>query len=184
VQKPYKMLENVIYEIESGLKININADYLADKFAMSPTNLRRLFKNAFGQSIGTYIRSRKMAASIDDLKKTNLNVLDIAFAYGLDYEQSFIRAFKREYGLTPGKLRKSGKPVDIKPPFSLIDFGKQENAPAFGPDVITEPKYIKYNGLKFEYWRDTGNGIMAPGADGSFKCKWNKAGDALFRTGK
>jgi len=38
--------------------------------------------------------------------KTNLNVLDIAMIYGFEYEQSYIRSFKRKFGVTPGELRR------------------------------------------------------------------------------
>jgi AraC family transcriptional regulator len=49
---------------------------------------------------------------------TDKNILDIALDYGFDYEQSYIRAFKREFGITPGGLRKNGQMVKITPPFN------------------------------------------------------------------
>ncbi|MCL2181780.1 MAG: hypothetical protein FWB83_11725, partial [Treponema sp.] len=65
-----KLLENVLNEIEAGLKADIDTEYLAERFAVSSTHLRLLFKSAFGQTIGSYIRSRKMAVSIEDLLGT------------------------------------------------------------------------------------------------------------------
>src|SRR5215471_8738345 len=114
--KPYELLEGVLNEIESGLKKDINDTVLADKFSLSPGHLRRLFKFAFGQSLGKYIRSRKLAASIEDLLLTDINILDIVLDYGLDYKQSYNRTFKREFGITPGELRKSRQVVKITPP--------------------------------------------------------------------
>jgi AraC family transcriptional regulator len=98
--------ENLLNNIEEGLRENINIENIADNFSMSSTNLRRLFKAAFNLSIGRYIRSRKLSASKEDLLKTNLNVLDIAMIYGFEYEQSYIRSFKRKFGVTPGELRR------------------------------------------------------------------------------
>jgi len=82
-------------------------DILAKKYSLSYRHLQRIFKSAFKQTLADYIRSRRLAASLDDLLKTNLKLFDIALEYGFGYEQTYIRAFKREYGITPSHLRKS-----------------------------------------------------------------------------
>jgi AraC family transcriptional regulator len=56
-----------------------------------------------------YIRSRKLAVSLDDLLKTNSTLFNIALDYGFEYEQSYRRAFKHEFGITPGEYRKAGQ---------------------------------------------------------------------------
>jgi len=116
-----ELLKNVLIEIEGHTNENINSYVLAQKFSLSQGHLRRLFSFAFKQSIGNYIRSRKLAASLDDLFKTNFNILNIALEYGYNYERTYIRAFRREFGITPGKLRKSGQIVKAKPPIHLLE---------------------------------------------------------------
>jgi len=111
-------LESVLIEIEDNLKGYISDYTLADKFSLSKGYLRNLFRFAFGQPLSTYIRSRKLSASIEDLLNTDKNVLDIGFDYGFDYEQSYIRAFKREFGITPGGLRKGGRIENVTPPYT------------------------------------------------------------------
>jgi len=106
-------LEGVLSAIENELKGEINENVLADKFSLSSGHLRRLFRFAFGRPLGTYIRSRKLSASVEDLLNTRDNIIDIALEYGFDYEQSYIRAFKREFGITPGCLRKNGQTVKM-----------------------------------------------------------------------
>jgi AraC family transcriptional regulator len=120
----YNLLESVLAFIENNLKDEMSLESIAGEFAISERHLVRLFKLGFNQTIGLYIRSRKLAASVDDLLNTNLNVLDIALDYGFEYEQSYIRSFKREYGITPGSLRKTGKTLPITPPLSLFDSQK------------------------------------------------------------
>jgi len=139
--KPYDLLEGVLNEIEKRLKGDINENILADKFFLSSVHLRRLFRFAFRQPIGTYIRSRKLAASIEELLHTNLNILDIALEYGLEYEQTYIRAFKREFGLTPGELRKSGEIVKVTPPLHLFDSNRLADGLIFGPDMVMVPQF-------------------------------------------
>ncbi|MCL1813355.1 MAG: helix-turn-helix domain-containing protein [Treponema sp.] len=139
--KPYDLLDGVLNEIEKGLKEGVDENTLADKFAISSVHLRRLFKFAFGRPIGAYIRSRKLAASAEDLLLTGMNVLDIAMEYGLEYEQTYIRAFKREFGLTPGELRKTGQILKITPPLQLFDTNKLANGVFFGPEIVIVPQF-------------------------------------------
>ena len=139
--KPYNLLENVLIEIENGLKDGIYENILADKFLLSSVHLRRLFKFAFRRTIGAYIRSRKLAASIEALLLSRMNVLDIALEYGFSSEQSYIRSFRREFGLAPGELRKSGKIVKVTPPLQLFDSNRLEEGLLFGPDIVMVPQF-------------------------------------------
>ena len=141
MQRPYDLFESLLNNIEEGLKDNVNTDILADKYSLSTTHLRRLFQFAFNQTIGTYIRSRKLSSSIEDLLNTNYNILDIALLYGFEYEQTYIRSFKREFGITPGDLRKSGKIVPVKPPLYLFDRNRLADGAFFGPDIVMVPQF-------------------------------------------
>jgi len=116
------VLESVLDKIENNLKDDINADVLADDFSMSSVHLQRLFKQKFKKPIGTYIRSRKLTASIMDLLYSGLNVQDIALDYGFSYEQAYILSFRREFGFTPGDLRRNRHLVKTTPP--LKPFGQ------------------------------------------------------------
>jgi len=141
MQKPGDLLENLINEIEKRIKEDINADFLADKLGISSVHLQRLFKFAFKQSLGAYIRSRKLTASLDSLLSTNSNLLNIALEYGFEYEQSYIRTFKREFGVTPGDLRKTGQIIKIKPPLRLLEENKLSDSVFFGPDIVMIPQF-------------------------------------------
>jgi len=114
------ILEGVLAEIENGLKDDINADILADNFSMSSVHLQRLFKQSYKKTIGTYIRSRKLSSSIADLLYSDLNVQDIALEYGFSYEQAYILSFKREFGFTPGDLRRNRQLVRTTPTFKPL----------------------------------------------------------------
>ena len=139
--RPYDLLENVLIDIEKGIRKGINSGLLAEKYTLSERHLRKLFKFAFKQSLGGYIRSRKLAVSLDDLLKIDSNILDIALVYNFEYEQSYIKAFKREFGITPGNFRKSGHIVKIKPPLHLFAENKFSDGLLFGPDIVTVPQF-------------------------------------------
>jgi AraC family transcriptional regulator len=139
--KPYNLTEKILLNIENRLQDGIRTDLIADEFNISSRHLERLFKFTYNQSIGSYIRSRKLAASINDLLNTNLNVLDIALNYGFKYEQSYIRSFKQEYGITPGALRKPGQIVKIKPLLHLFDENRLDNSVFFGQEIVMVPQF-------------------------------------------
>jgi len=120
MRKTKNVLENVLTKIEDNLKDNITADDLADDFFVSSVHLQRLFKQAFKRSIGTYIRSRKLSASIADLLYSGLNVQDIALEYGFSFEQAYILSFRREFGFTPGDLRRNRQLVKTTPPLKPL----------------------------------------------------------------
>ena len=139
--KPYDLLKNILLDIENGIKNKINISVLSKKYDFSEGHISRLFRFAFNQSIAAYISSRTLAASLNKIIETKTNILDIAVEYGFEYEQSYIRAFKREFGITPGDLRKTGKIVKIKPPLHLFDKNKFGDSVLLGPDIVIVPSF-------------------------------------------
>jgi AraC family transcriptional regulator len=143
VLRPSNIIENVLIDIEKDIKKSINAGDLAERYELSERHLQRLFQFAFKQPIYRYIRSRKLAASLEELLKTDISVLNAALSYGFDYEQSYIRAFKREYGITPGELRKNGRGqvIKVKPPLNFFDENKLSDGVLLGPDIVMVPQF-------------------------------------------
>jgi AraC family transcriptional regulator len=139
--KQYKLLENVLLDIEEGIKENIDAYTLSQKYNLSEVHLRRLFNSAFKRTISGYIRSRTLSESLNELLNTDKKVIDIALEYGFGYEQSFSRSFKREFGLSPDNLRKSGQIVKIQPPLHLFDENKVDENTFFGPEFVIVPQF-------------------------------------------
>lgn len=140
--RPYDLLENVLIDIEKGIKEDVNIGIISEKYDLSEGHLRRLFKFAFKQSIASYIRSRRLSSSLDDLLNTDNNIIDIALNYGYSFEQSYIRAFKEEFGLLPGELRRTRKIVKVKPPLHLFDENKLKDGVIFGPEIVMIPGFM------------------------------------------
>ncbi|MCL2267242.1 MAG: helix-turn-helix domain-containing protein [Treponema sp.] len=139
--RPYDLLENVLIDIEKDLKNSIDSKFIAEKYELSEGHLRRLFKFAFKQNISGYIRSRKLSASLNDLLNKDQKIMDIALDYGYNYEQSYIRAFKEEFGILPGELRKTKQIIKIKPPLHLFDENKLKEGVIFGPEIVMIPGF-------------------------------------------
>jgi len=141
VLRPYDLLENVLIVIEKDLKNNLHPNNIAKRYEISTGHLRRLFKFAFKQNITAYIRSRKLSSSLTELYETDLNIMDIALIYGYSYEQTYIRAFKDEFGILPGELRKKGQIVKVKPPLHVFNENKLKEGIIFGPEIVMIPKF-------------------------------------------
>jgi len=139
--KPYILLKNILLDIEEGVRNNIDAFSLSKKYEISEVHLRRLFNFAFNKTISGYIRSRTLTESLDNLLKTDKNILDIALEYGFGYEQSYSRSFRREFGMSPNNFRKSGQIVKIQPPLHLFDENKLDDNAIFGPEFVMVPQF-------------------------------------------
>jgi AraC family transcriptional regulator len=132
----------MLFDIENNIKNNISTAFLCKKYNISNSYLRSLFNFAFNQPIAAYIRSRRLAASLNDILENDVNILDVADEYGFEYQQSYIRAFKREFGMTPGDLRKTGQIIKIKPPLHLFNENKlDDDSVLFGPDIVLVPAF-------------------------------------------
>lgn len=59
-----------------------------------------------GESLGRYIRERKLLLAARDLRDTDQRVYDICLKYGFDSQQTFTRVFTRTFNQPPGAYRK------------------------------------------------------------------------------
>lgn len=75
---------------------------------MSQWHFQRIFKALTNETLKTYIRSRRFSRALEQLTNTRLSVLDIALAAGYETQESFTRAFRDCFRLTPSQYRKMG----------------------------------------------------------------------------
>lgn len=101
-----ELIENFVDYIENSLKSNISLDELSKQLCLSKYHLHRLLKSLTGTPLMAYVRARKLTSSLNELLETDLNIIDIANEYCFDYEQSYLRAFKRQFGISPAAYRK------------------------------------------------------------------------------
>ena len=59
-----------------------------------------------GESLGRYIRERKLLLAARDLRDTDQRVYDICLKYGFDSQQTFTHVFTRTFNQPPGAYRK------------------------------------------------------------------------------
>jgi DNA-binding response OmpR family regulator len=76
---------------------------LAKEMAMSRTQLNRKLRDLLDQSTNKFIQSCRLNKALELLKKPGHNVSDIAHSTGFSSDAYFVKCFKEQFGVTPGK---------------------------------------------------------------------------------
>ena len=78
---------------------------LSEKFHVSPTQLKKSFRNVYGNSVYAYVRTQKMLSAARLLQDTSRTILDIAGECGYDNGSKCSKAFREVMGMTPRDFR-------------------------------------------------------------------------------
>ena len=136
-------LNNTIEYIEANLDKNIHLEFLASKFALSKYHFHRIFKALIGDPPFRYIEKRRLSGAAADLIETNKRIIDIAFDYGFNSHESFIRSFKKKYSLTPSQFRKTKPDFRFyeKCPIGSIELKLEKGKVKLKPDILHKSSF-------------------------------------------
>ena len=84
---------------------------LADQVGISRSALVERFTRYLSEPPMTYLTRWRLQLAARSLENTSRGVADIAADVGYESEAAFNRAFKREFGLPPGRYRSEHKPL-------------------------------------------------------------------------
>ncbi|GJM75977.1 hypothetical protein HMSSN036_81930 [Paenibacillus macerans] len=98
--------EKAIIYIENHLGEEIGVEDVARKVGYSYYHLTRQFSALLGESIGSYIKKRRLADGAKKLLYTDKRIIDIALENGFHSNEAFSRAFKTVYKMSPHAYRK------------------------------------------------------------------------------
>jgi len=103
----YNLLNEMIDYIEDNLTEDIDYNVLAKIVGISEYSLQRIFVFLTNISISEYIRKRRLSKAFEELKMSDIKIIDLAIKYNYDSSISFSRAFKQYFGITPSECRNS-----------------------------------------------------------------------------
>lgn len=93
--------------IENNLGGNIRVEEAAKAAGYSYYHLNRQFIAVLGESVGGYIKKRRLADAAKQLLYTDRKILDIALGSGFESSEAFSRAFKAVYRSSPQAYRRN-----------------------------------------------------------------------------
>lgn len=91
--------------IDSHIDQPLNIDVVAKKSGYSKWYLQRMFRTVMRQTLGDYIRQRRLQMAAQELRTTKRPIFDIAMDYGYVSQQTFSRVFRRTFDRTPTDYR-------------------------------------------------------------------------------
>lgn len=100
------VVKDIIIWIEQNLDSRLSLDVIAKKSGYTKWHFQRLFKAYTGISLGKYILARRLSCGAYALRITKSSLLDISLKYQFDSQQTFCRAFKKQFNITPSEYRK------------------------------------------------------------------------------
>ena len=101
-----KLISELIEYIEENMQdVNLNAESLTDKMAMSKTQLYRKIKALTGLTPHELINSLRLKRAAAELKLGDKTVSEIFYETGFNSRSYFYQKFKEAYGVPPGDFQ-------------------------------------------------------------------------------
>ncbi|MBR6570117.1 MAG: helix-turn-helix transcriptional regulator, partial [Clostridia bacterium] len=118
MQEWHRYIQKLVDEIDECIKQKndeaLTLRHLALKIGYSEFYISKKFKEVSGMQLRDYLRFRRLAFALRELRDTERSILDIALDAGFSSHEAFTRAFKKTYGLTPGQYRRKPVPVVLR----------------------------------------------------------------------
>lgn len=99
-----------IHQIHACMTMDLRTHYtlteLSERFEIPVTSMKMCFKEVYGRSMYSYMKTYRMQRAAVLLRETTDSITEIAFQMGYDNPSKFSEAFKKEYGELPSEYRK------------------------------------------------------------------------------
>ncbi|WP_431803605.1 AraC family transcriptional regulator [Halobacillus andaensis] len=134
-------IQRTLDYIEENVDKELTVEKLAEVAFFSPFHFHRVFQAMVGEAVIDYVRQRRLTIAAERLFYSEEKVIDIALDVGFHYHESFNRAFKKWYDVSPKQYRSSNRiagPLRGKAclqPIRLSGGRKME------PKIVTKPAF-------------------------------------------
>jgi len=139
-----EIIHSAIDYIEEHLTDEISLQDISGEAGLSPYHFHRIFHGITGNTVSEYIRERRLSLASDDLVSSKKRIIEISVEYGFESQESFTRAFKKQFGLTPAKYRTNQKHSMLFKKKRLTETGLKH----LNGGITMEPKIITKESFK------------------------------------
>ena len=115
-------IQKALDYIEENLKNDISIGQVAAAIGYSEYHFLRIFKRFVGLTPAGYIRKRRISEIVETMERSGGSrpISDIAFEFGFNSKENFIRAFKAEHHILPTEYRRHGNSLKLYSRFELV----------------------------------------------------------------
>ncbi len=114
----HKNIQQIVDETDVCIKNKeneaVSLTHLAQWLGYSEYYVSKKFREISGMTFRDYLRLRKLAFALKEIRDTDKGILDIALDFGFSSHEAFTRAFKDAYGVTPSEYRENPVPVALR----------------------------------------------------------------------
>ncbi|WP_223701821.1 AraC family transcriptional regulator [Sutcliffiella deserti] len=134
-------VERTLDYIEEKLQEPITLETLAEVACFSPFHFHRVFQALVGESVMDYVRKRRLTRAAERLFYSDVKVIDIAIDVGFQYQESFNRAFKKFYGVSPNQYRSANVLSGPLRGRACLTQMKIQGGSMMEPKLLTKPTF-------------------------------------------
>jgi len=99
------LINDTLEYIEENINERLSLEDISRRFCLSEFHFDRIFKTVVGRPLKQYVLGRKLTLALERLSGSDEAVIDIAYDFGFEYPEVFSRAFKKQFGISPGTCR-------------------------------------------------------------------------------
>lgn len=125
VVKNFFILTDAVSYIENNICEEIDCQMVADYCNVSLSSLQKLFRFAMHKSIKEYISKRRISLAAEDILKSKMSFIEIAYKYQFSSPEVFCRAFRKVWNTSPSSYKEHWRFSEI---FPKIDYHYEEGA--------------------------------------------------------
>ena len=164
----WESIQKSVNWIEENLPVHMDTEKLSGIAHLSPFYFQRLFSRLVGRPVMEYVKLRRLANAAGLLEKDRGRIIDAALDCGFENHETFTRAFREAYGITPEEYRASPRPLShfLLPDLSLNYYLVDENVPLLADGIILDVRRTELAAPRFYTGLTVQNPISdTPGID-------------------
>lgn len=115
-----KRKKDITDYLEAHYSEDLSLEEIADEFSLTVPYFSKYFKETFGKTFLSYLNQIRIEYASDDLIRTKENALRIAVNNGFPNAASFIREFRKHYGMTPTEYREAYRITEMTDEASVV----------------------------------------------------------------
>lgn len=136
----WEAIQKTLNHIEEHIGEEIPIEELAEIAALSLFYYQRLFTRLVKRPVREYVKLRRLARACGALRDKEIRIIEVAMAYGFGSHETFTRAFKDTYGITPTQYRDGSVGLSnfVKPDLLLNYVMVDEGVPLISDGLVLE----------------------------------------------